>query len=83
MITCSTPGGMPASSASLASASAENGVSEAGLTIIGQPAASAAPTLRVIMALGKFQGVMAAVTPIGCIRTCSRLFGLWLGMVSP
>lgn len=37
-----------------ASASAEKGVSSAGLTTTVQPAARAAPTLRVIMALGKF-----------------------------
>lgn len=56
---------------------------EAGFTMMGQPAASAAPALRVIMALGKFQGVTAVATPIGCRRVCSRLLGLWLGMVSP
>uniref|UniRef100_A0A6B0U8D2 Putative secreted protein n=1 Tax=Ixodes ricinus TaxID=34613 RepID=A0A6B0U8D2_IXORI len=32
-----------------------------------QPAASAAPIFLVIMALGKFQGVMMAATPIGCL----------------
>lgn len=37
-----------------ASARAEKGVSSAGLTTTVQPAARAAPTLRVIMALGKF-----------------------------
>ena len=63
--TLNTPAGMPASSASTPSANAVNGVALAGLTIIGQPAASAAPALRVIIAAGKFQGVMAAVTPIG------------------
>ena len=51
---------MPARSASSASASAEYGVSLAGRTTIGQPAASAAAALRVIMAEGKFQGVTAA-----------------------
>ena len=34
-----------------------------------QPAASAGPALRVIMALGKFQGVIAAHTPTGCLST--------------
>jgi len=39
-------------------ARAEKGASGGGLTIVVQPAASAAPTLRVIMAEGKFHGVM-------------------------
>lgn len=37
-----------------ARARAEKGVSSAGFTTTVQPAARAAPTLRVIMALGKF-----------------------------
>src|SRR5688572_24985183 len=65
----STPFGMPARSASSHSASAEYGVIEAGLITIVQPAASAGPALRVIIALGKFQGVTAAQTPIGCLMT--------------
>src|SRR5262249_30116298 len=43
--TLSTPFGTPARSASAASASAENGVCEAGLATTVQPAASAGPTL--------------------------------------
>jgi hypothetical protein len=43
------------------------------LITTGQPAASAGATLRVIMAMGKFQGVMAAHTPMGCLSTSSRL----------
>ena len=38
-----------------------------------QPAASAGDTFLVIMALGKFQGVIATHTPIGCLRTIRRL----------
>ena len=34
-----------------------------------QPAASAGATLRVIIAIGKFHGVMAAHTPIACLMT--------------
>ena len=71
--TFSTPAGMPARSASSHSASAENGVCEAGLITMVQPAASAAPALRVIMAAGKFQGVIAAQTPIGSLTTTMRL----------
>jgi hypothetical protein len=64
----STPAGMPARMASSAAARAVSGVSSAGLMTTGQPAASAGATLRVIMASGKFQGVMAAHTPMGCLQ---------------
>ena len=81
--TLKTPFGVPARSASSANASAENGVWLAGLTTMVQPAASAGPALRVIIAEGKFHGVIAAVTPIGCFNTTIRL-SLWCpGMVSP
>ena len=59
VMTLNTPFGMPARSPSSASASAVSGVSDAGLHTTVQPAASAGPTLRVIMAAGKFHGVMA------------------------
>ena len=55
----------------------------AGFSTTGQPAASAGPALRVIIAEGKFQGVMAATTPIGSFSTTIRLSGAWPGMVSP
>ena len=41
------------------------------------------PTLRVIMAAGKFQGVIAATTPIGCLQHDDALVGLVPGMMSP
>src|SRR5277367_4377996 len=63
--TLNTPLGIPARDASSASASAEKGVWVAGLQTSVHPAASAGPALRVIMAAGKFQGVMAATTPTG------------------
>ena len=63
---------MPARSASSQSAKAEKGVRSEGLITIVQPAASAAAALRVIIALGKFQGVMAAVTPTGWRMTTMR-----------
>ena len=66
-MTFKTPVGTPASTASLATASAHSGVSSDGLTTIVQPAASALLTLRVIIAIGKFHGVIAATTPIGCL----------------
>ncbi len=83
VITEKTPGGRPARSPSSASASAESGVSAAGFTTKAQPAASAGPALRVIIALGKFHGVIAATTPIGCLITTMRAFGQGEGMVSP
>lgn len=52
-----TPFGTPARSANSARASAENGVSVAGLITVVHPAARAAPSLRVIIAEGKFHGV--------------------------
>ena len=48
-----------------------------------EPAASAGAALRVIIAAGKFHGVMAATTPIGSLLTTMRASPLWLGMVSP
>ena len=55
-----TPFGTPARSASSHKANAENGVAVAGFNTIVQPAANAGPALRVIIAAGKFHGVIAA-----------------------
>ena len=79
----STPAGRPARRASSAQASADSGVCSAGLMTTGQPAASAGATLRVIIATGKFHGVIAAHTPMACFRMTKRLFGSVVGMVSP
>src|SRR4051794_40510875 len=65
----SNPAGSPARSARTAMAKAENGVAVAGLITIGQPAASAGPALRVIIAAGEFPGGIAAQTPIGSLVT--------------
>src|SRR5207237_10523984 len=81
--TLSTPFGTPARSASSASASAENGVCDAGFNTTVQPAAMAGPALRVIIASGKFHGVMQATTPIGSFVTTMRLSAWWPGIVSP
>ena len=40
-------------------------------------------TLRVIIAFGKFHGVIAATTPIGCLMTTMRASALGVGIVSP
>src|SRR5271170_7675506 len=58
VITLKTPLGIPALWLSSANARAEYGVWVAGLQTMVQPAARAGPALRVIMADGKFQGVM-------------------------
>ena len=81
--TLTTPGGMPARSASSARARAENGVCEAGRMTTGQPAASAGAHLRVIIAAGKFHGVIEATTPIGCFSTTIRRPGSGWSMTSP
>mmetsp|Transcript_3072 Transcript_3072/g.11110 ORF Transcript_3072/g.11110 Transcript_3072/m.11110 type:complete len:208 (+) Transcript_3072:1155-1778(+) len=63
---CNTPSGHPASRARTPNANALKGVSSLGFITIEHPAASAAPALRVIIASGKFHGVIAAVVPTGC-----------------
>ena len=78
-----TPAGMPARTASSAAARAVSGVSSAGLMTTVQPAAKAGATLRVIIASGKFHGVMAAHTPIGCLMTIRRRLLSNCGSVSP
>ena len=83
VMTLTTPGGMPARSASSARARAENGVCEAGRMTTGQPAASAGAHLRVIIAAGKFHGVMEATTPMGCFSTTMRRPGRGWSMTSP
>ena len=62
----SAPSGMPACIASCMSAMQLSGVCSLGLSTTVHPAASAGAVLRVIIANGKFQGVMAPTTPTGC-----------------
>src|SRR5690606_41788515 len=83
VMTLHTAGGRPVSSASAAKAKAENGVWLAGRITPVQPAAQPAPALRAIIAVGKFQGVIAANTPIGSRSTIRRRPGRGAGMVSP
>jgi hypothetical protein len=54
----------------------------AGFNTIVQPAAKAGPALRVIIAAGKFHGVIAAHTPIGSLVTTMRLSAACAGIVS-
>ncbi len=81
--TLTTPAGTPAASASAASASVPSGVCSAGLATTVQPAASAAPSLRVSIAYGKFHGVISAHGPTGSRSTWSRCAALVAGMISP
>ena len=66
-----TSSGNPASCANSMRRIVVNGVSSAGLTIKVHPAANAGAAFRVIIAAGKFQGVIAATSPIGCFVTIS------------
>lgn len=70
--TLNTPGGKPACRARYPNVNTEKGVSGDGLTIMVQPAARAAPALRRIMAIGKFHGVNATATPMGCLMVKIR-----------
>ena len=83
VMTLNTPGGILARVASSPRASAEKGVAEAGRATTVQPAAKAGPALRVIMAFGKFQGVMLATTPTGSLVTTIRRSDNGAGMTSP
>ena len=83
VITLKTPGGNPAFSAKSARASADSGVSSDGFKTTVHPTAKAGAILRVIIAIGKFQGVIAATTPIGCFKTIIRLSNSFEAMVSP
>ena len=68
-----TPAGIPALSAKYPRASAERGVRVGGLKTTEQPTAIAGATFLVIMAFGKFHGVIAPTTPTGCFITTIRL----------
>ena len=81
--TLTRPAGMSARSASSAIAKADSGVALAGLHTTVQPVARAGAILRASMALGKFQGVMQATTPTGCLMARTRLSPDGAGMVSP
>src|SRR6185312_15624697 len=81
--TLKAAGGTPASSARAARARAEKGVAEAGFSTTVQPAAKAGATLRVIIAAGKFQGVMAATGPTGCLIARMRSLAVGLGIQAP
>ena len=68
-----TPPGSPHSSRIWPRASIDSGVCLAGFITTVQPAATAGPTLRVPIAIGKFQGVIISDGPTGCFITSTRL----------
>ena len=78
-----TPFGNPACSARTTNAIAVSGVCSAGLIIKVHPAASPGAHFLVIIAAGKFQGVIAAQTPMGCLRVIMRLSFIGSGRTSP
>ena len=63
--TLMTPAGMPASSASLASSTAEAEVISDGLSTTVLPAASAGASDMIAMKVGEFHGVITPTTPSG------------------
>ena len=66
-----------------AKAKVEKGVSSEGFITVVHPAANAGAAFLVTMALGKFQGVMSAATPTGCLITSRRLSLADVGTMSP
>src|ERR1700737_1250604 len=61
------PLGPPASANARINSAGEAGVSSGALTMIEQPDASAADSLRTTWLIGKFQGVNAATGPTGSL----------------
>lgn len=78
-----TPLGTPARCASSARAKAVNGVSPGDFATTVHPAARAAPIFRVIMAAGKFHGVIRPQTPTGSFNVTTLLPAIDAGIVSP
>ena len=83
VITENTPGGSPPARRARRSPAPKAASRRRACTTKAQPAASAGPALRVIIAFGKFHGVIAATTPTGCLITTMRAFGHGEGIVSP
>ena len=79
--TLTTPSGIPASSTSSASRSAERGVSSAGFRTTVFPQASAGPSFQLAMLSGKFQGTIRPTTPSGSRKVAATPPAT--GIVSP
>ena len=65
----------PATELGSGSAAVEAGVISEDFTIVVQPAASAAPSLRTARSTGSFQGMMSAATPTGSGSSMSQISG--------
>lgn len=76
-------GGKPAATASLVNARQVNGVSRGGLMTTVQPAAKAGAIFLVIIAAGKFQGVMIPQTPTGSLMVMTAVECVEDGIVTP
>ena len=70
-----TPGGTPASSSTRTKLTADNGVSSDGLNTTVFPHTSAGMIFHEGIAIGKFHGVMMALTPIGWRIDIAHLSG--------
>src|SRR3989304_10234054 len=78
-----TPLGIPASSQALIKFKAESGVSAAGLNTTVLPQIKAGISFQDGMAMGKFQGVIKAQTPMGWRTDMANLLGNSAGGVWP
>jgi hypothetical protein len=81
--TLRTPGGIPASIASLARSRQVSGASSAGLTTIVLPVAIAGATSVTMIGPGTFHGMMLPQTPNGSRIVMPRTFGAAAGSVWP
>ena len=75
MTRLTVPAGKPASAISSTSSTAQWGVSLAGLSTTALPLTSAGIIFQHGIAIGKFQGVMIAATPIGSRTLIAHLSG--------
>src|SRR5262249_2983506 len=78
-----TPRGTPASARQENIAINVSGVWSAGRLTTVHPAARAGAILRLGSAAGKFQGVIVATTPTGCLIAWCRFATLAGGMIRP
>ena len=78
-----TPSGIPALLANSTNAVAVKGVLPAGFITTGHPEARAGATFLVIIAAGKFQGVIIPHTPTGCFIVIILLPCIVEGIVFP
>ncbi len=81
--TFTTPGGIPASSASLASSRQVSGASSAGLTTMVLPTAMAGATSVTMIGPGTFHGMMLPHTPNGSRIVIPSTSGVAVGSVCP